>query len=223
MDAMWITLSLADAEPLRAAARSPRRACCGCACTPLGSPVVPEVKISSVTSFGSGRSAASSAGSRRSSHGVAMNVLPGRAVAGWPSTTSTCCRAGQLGRSRSDHRRVVEAAELLRDHQDLRLGEPDHEADLAVAVDRDQRVADGADPGGGVVQDEELDPVRQLERHDVAGPDAQLEQARARTGRAAACSSRVGDRAGGGRWRRSCPGCAAATVVEVVGDGPVGQ
>ena len=70
--------------------------------TPLGSPVVPEVNISSVTSFGSGRSAASSAGSRRCSHGVSMNdSQDGFASPGWPSTTNTCCRAGQSPRSRS--------------------------------------------------------------------------------------------------------------------------
>ena len=43
--------------------------------TPLGSPVVPEVKISRVTSFASGRRAVNSAGSRRSSHGVVMNYF----------------------------------------------------------------------------------------------------------------------------------------------------
>ena len=38
--------------------------------------------------------------------------------------------------------------------------EADHEADLAVPVDRDQRIADCADPGSSKVQDQELDPVR---------------------------------------------------------------
>ena len=45
------------------------------------------------------------------------------------------------------------------------------------AVDRDERVADRADAGDRVVQDDPLDPVRQLEGDHIAGLDAQLEQA----------------------------------------------
>ena len=117
------------------------------------------------------------------------------------------------------HGRVVELAELPRDHQDLGFGEPDHETDLAVPVDRDQRVADRADPGGREMQDQELDPVRQLERHDVAGLDAEFEQ----TQRAAVgfgLQLPVGDLPAGVDRRGLVRG-AGRRVVEEIGDGAV--
>ena len=68
--------------------------------TPLGSPVVPEVKMSRATSSASGRSAAW----WRGALGVAMNC----AYAVWPaarssaaSTTITWATDGSCGRSRS--------------------------------------------------------------------------------------------------------------------------
>ena len=114
---------------------------------------------------------------------------------------------------------IVELAELPRHDQDLRFGEPDHEADLAVPVDRDQRVADGADPGGREVQDQELDPVRQLERHDIAGLHTEFEQ----TQGAAVCFGlqlAVGDLPAGVDRRGLVRG-AGHGVVEEIGDGAV--
>ena len=71
VEAMWNTLSLLMPSRGGSALFAATTVLWVCI-TPLGSPVVPEVKISSVTSLGSGRSSPSSAGSTRSSHGVAM-------------------------------------------------------------------------------------------------------------------------------------------------------
>src|SRR5687767_7797488 len=146
VDAMWITLS--DVMPSRSGSGlfAATRVLWVCI-TPFGSPVVPEVKISRVTSFGSGRSSASSAGSRRSSHGVAMNSGPGRGAPARGAVHDQHVRERRPGHPQLVHRaRVVEAAELRRHDDDLRAGEADHEADLPLPVDGDQRVADRPDP-----------------------------------------------------------------------------
>ena len=75
------------------------------------------------------------------------------------------------------HRRVVKPTELPGDDQDLGFGEADHEPDLAVPVDRDQRVADRTDAGGREVDHQELDPVGELEGDHVARADAELQEA----------------------------------------------
>ncbi len=117
------------------------------------------------------------------------------------------------------HRRVVELAELPRNHQHLGLGEPDHEADLAVPVDRDQRVTDSTDPGGREMQDQELDPVRQLERHHVAGLDAEFQQTQCATV-GFGLQLTVGDLPAGVDRRRLVRG-AGDSIVKKVGDGAV--
>ncbi len=94
VDAMWITSSGPTPSRSGSGAFAAIRVLWVCT-TPFGSPVVPDVKISSVGSFASGRTAASSAGSRRSSHGVPANSSHEE------PTTSTCCSAGHCGRSRS--------------------------------------------------------------------------------------------------------------------------
>src|SRR3954453_1775654 len=64
--------------------------------------------------------------------------------------------------------------------QQNKLRQGDHESDLTVAVDRDQRVVDRPDAGDREVDDEELDPVGQLETDDVPGAYAQLQQPESR-------------------------------------------
>ena len=120
VDAMWMTSSFdtpSRSGRVRSAATS---VLCVCI-TPLGSPVVPDVKMSSVTSFASGRSAASSAGSRRSSHGVAMNSSHEvwASVVG-PVDDQHVRQVRPAAAQLAHHRRVVEAAELLRDDEHLR-------------------------------------------------------------------------------------------------------
>ena len=118
------------------------------------------------------------------------------------------------------HRRVVEAAELPRHDDDLGFGEPDHEADLAVPVDRDQRVADRADPGGREVQrpGTRSSSAAGRTRRRRAGRRARADPGR--TGRPRACSSRVGDLPAGVDRRGLVRG-AGGRLVEEVGDGPV--
>jgi hypothetical protein len=83
---------------------------------------------------------------------------------------------GQVGLHLGGHGGIVEAAEAVRDDQHLRFRQAEHEAQLALAEDDHQRVADGAELQAGEVQHREFPPVRQLERHHVAGPDAALAQ-----------------------------------------------
>ena len=71
-----------------------------------------------------------------------------------------------------------------------------------------------------MVQDEELGPVRQLVRHDVAGPDAQLQQAQRDPDRAAG-ELAVGDRLVGGDGGDPVR-VRGGDRVQVVGDDPVG-
>jgi hypothetical protein len=81
-------------------------------------------------------------------------------------------RAAQVGQ----HGGVVVATEAARHHHEARLGEVEHEAEFALAKDRHQRVADGADAKARQVQRDELPPVRQLERHHVARLHAKADQ-----------------------------------------------
>ena len=102
---MWITLSLLT--PSRAGIGSFAATSVLCVCmTPLGSPVVPEVKISRVTSFGSGRSALSASRVRWRCFACAKNVSQETVPAAslplslpWlslPSTTITWRRSGRV-------------------------------------------------------------------------------------------------------------------------------
>ena len=60
----------------------------------------------------------------------------------------------------------------------LASAEAQHEAQLALAEDRHQRIGDRADAVAGEEQRRELPPVRQLERDHVALADAALEEPR---------------------------------------------
>ena len=106
VEAMWITLSALTPSRSGSGALAAISVLCVCI-TPFGSPVVPEVKMTSVTSFGSGRSAANSAGSRRCSHGVSMNSCQDG-----PSTDQHVRQVRPVGAQPLDHGRVVVAAEL---------------------------------------------------------------------------------------------------------------
>jgi hypothetical protein len=76
----------------------------------------------------------------------------------------------------SDHRGIVETAEKGGNHQNLRLGESQHEREFAIAKNHHQRVADRSRLQAGQVQNSEFPPVRQLERHRVPGNDAACSQ-----------------------------------------------
>jgi len=87
----------------------------------------------------------------------------------------------ESGRRRADllnHVRVVEAAELPRDHGHLRPGVLQDVAHLVVPVDRHGRHEHRADPGQRDVDHDELVPVRQLDLDPVARPDAEPAQCR---------------------------------------------
>ena len=105
---MWMTLSLVTPSRSGSGAIAATSVLWVCM-TPLGSPVVPEVNISNVTSFGSGRTVESSAGSRRSSHGVAMNdSQDGFGLAGLAVDHEHVLQ-GRPGRPEPvHHRRVIE-------------------------------------------------------------------------------------------------------------------
>ena len=74
------------------------------------------------------------------------------------------------------HRGVVEAAEHRRHDEHLGFGEAQHELELTLAEDRHQRVDDRTDAPAGERRDDELPPVRHLQRHDVTRPDAERAQ-----------------------------------------------
>ena len=85
-------------------------------------------------------------------------------------------RTAALGRDRRGdalgHRLEVEARPRRRHDEQLALGLARDEADLALAVDREHRVLDGAEPGQREHEELALEPRRQLPRHDVARADA---------------------------------------------------
>ena len=89
----------------------------------------------------------------------------------------------ETGPHRLEVGEVVDGAEPLRDHEDARLGLPEDVGELARAVvvdDRDDGRTEHAarEPRGGA-----LDPVRQLHRDDVAGPDAEAAEPAGEAGR----------------------------------------
>jgi hypothetical protein len=86
--------------------------------------------------------------------------------------------AGQVGADLAHHRHMVEAAPQGGDDSHLGLAEAQHEAQLALAEDRHQRIGDGADAVAGEEQRRELPPVRQLEGDHVALADTALQQPR---------------------------------------------
>ncbi|MCY1408179.1 hypothetical protein D9M71_234980 [compost metagenome] len=74
----------------------------------------------------------------------------------------------QVAAQAVEHGAVVEAAVAVRDHHHPALGVGQHEAQLAFAEDRHQRVEHRADAHAGQVQRHHLPPVGQLARHHVA-------------------------------------------------------
>jgi hypothetical protein len=58
----------------------------------------------------------------------------------------------------------------------LTSAKPEHVAQLALAKDRHQRIDDRADAAAGERDDDELPPVRQLNRNDVTATDAHAAQ-----------------------------------------------
>lgn len=75
------------------------------------------------------------------------------------------------------HRGVVEAAPGPGDGEELGLGLAEREADLSVAVERDDRGLDGAEPGEGHGEQYGLDAGGELPGDDRAGADAHVVQA----------------------------------------------
>src|SRR5712692_2811035 len=87
--------------------------------TPLGSPVVPEVKITSVTALGS--VPASDRRPARASQAVSRSAAKGSmSRPGVPRATHTRSRRG-VSRQALGHRDVVEVAEALGDDEGSRL------------------------------------------------------------------------------------------------------
>ncbi len=74
------------------------------------------------------------------------------------------------------HLDEVEALPRARHEEELGLGLRDHEPDLTVAVDRDDRVLDRTEPGEGQAGQDRLDACRQLPGDPRAVPDAQRGQ-----------------------------------------------
>jgi hypothetical protein len=75
------------------------------------------------------------------------------------------------------HRDVIKTAPARRHEHDLRVGKTQHEAHLALAKDRHQRVGGGTDAVAGEEQRGELAPVRQLKRDHVALADTEPNEA----------------------------------------------
>ena len=75
------------------------------------------------------------------------------------------------------HLLVVEVAPCARHDQQPRPGLLRDEADLALAVDRQHRVLDGAEPRQRGHERKRFEPRRQLPRHDVALTDAEAGEA----------------------------------------------
>ena len=132
---------------------------------------------------------ASGSASSRSANGVARGGQRRRPACRRPPAS------GGPGRSASSvvvDGEVVGVAEAVGGDDDGRLGGLEDVVDLLGAVEVHDRHDDGAEVGGGPERDAGLDPVRQLEHDDVAGPDA-----------AGAAATRPG--AGPpGRRRRTC-------------------
>jgi hypothetical protein len=94
------------------------------------------------------------------------------------SSPEDVAQLGQVGADLAHHRHMIEAAPQRGHDGDLGLGKAHHEAQLALAKDRHQRVGHGADAAAGKEQRDELPPVRQLKGNHVAGAGAEIEEAR---------------------------------------------
>src|SRR5215813_5963014 len=120
---------------------------------------------------------------------------------------------------------MIKAAPECGHDRDFRLGEAQHEAQLALAKDRHQRIGDRTNATAGVEQRRELPPVRQLKGDHVALADATVEQAQGdlvdavaklsvtQPNLAALCTIPT--------HKRGAPGAAADGLVEVVDGQPV--
>src|SRR5581483_9782255 len=80
---------------------------------------------------------------------------------------------GRPGADRTRQLAMVDTAHEARDDEHPRARLPADERHLALAVDRDDRVRDGPQSIDGRGERRPFEPVRQLPRHDVAGPDAE--------------------------------------------------
>jgi hypothetical protein len=78
---------------------------------------------------------------------------------------------GQLGAQLVHERPVVGVPMATGDEEEPRPGLAQDEAELAAAVDREDRVRDRAEPRGGEHHDDRLRPVGKLEGDDVPGTD----------------------------------------------------
>ena len=81
-------------------------------------------------------------------------------------------QSGCLPGDRPGHRAEIEAAPLPRHHEQLGARFADHEADLTVPVDRQDRVLHRTQPGQTTHENHRLDPGGQLPGDDVALADS---------------------------------------------------
>ena len=146
-----------------------------CTCTtPFGSAVVPLVYAMSAGAIGSTATGASIAPC--SSRSVNANVPAARAVADDRDPLEVVDVA--LGPDRVEVGEEVLVAEPVGGHERLHPGAPEDVADLLGAVEVHDRHDDRAEVRDRVERGRRLDPVRELERDRVAGPDAPGAQAR---------------------------------------------
>ena len=75
------------------------------------------------------------------------------------------------------HRCEVEAVEVARSDEERGSGLTTTKADLAVAIDRDDRVLDGTEAGKRTSQHNCVDPGWEDPGHDIAGPNADIAKA----------------------------------------------
>ena len=136
--------------------------------TPLGLRVVPEVNPMTAGESGSAGSGASIGSASSSS--AKWRAWPGRSSPSAPTTNH-----GVSARSREqglEGGQVVGLPEAGRGHDGVGLHDVEDVAHLLRTVEVDDRHDDRAELRGTPERDRGLDPVRQLEHHDVAGADA---------------------------------------------------
>ena len=139
----------------------------GVCMTPLGSPVVPDVNTTSWTRV---RVAARQRPAARLRFPRRIRERGERlhAVGRLPARHEDALEPRQAAADLRRHLAVVEAAEGRGNDQRLRFEEPQHEAQLAGAIGRRDRVDDGAQAARGQEDQRELVPVRQLAGDDAA-------------------------------------------------------
>ena len=88
---------------------------------------------------------------------------------------------------------MVEVAEAVGGDDDVGLGGPEDVLDLLGAVEVHDRHDHGAEVGGGPERDAGLDPVRELEHDEVAGPTPRARSSAASERAARSTSAKVPD------------------------------